>query len=602
MKITTYLTTLITQALTDLTLPVPATIHLEHPADPTHGDYASNVAMVSIGQLAQLPVGDATPQYKNPRQLAEAIKESIQHQLEASSEPSLVTTVTVAGPGFINFHLSEHFLMAEMGRVIEKRGEIVEQVNEGKKAIVEYSSPNIAKPFTIGHLRSTIIGDAVANLMSAVGWTVYKDNHLGDWGTQFGKQIYAIKTWGDEAALDNSSQPVKDLVALYVKFHEEAEKNPALEDEGRAWFKKLEAGDEEARRLWHKCIEWSWKEFKRIYKLLDVNFTENEGKGYGESFFEDKMAPVIAELEAKGLIKESEGAKLIFFPNEQYPPLMVMKKDGATLYATRDLATDYFRLHHYGHDILIVNEVGGEQALYFQQLFAAEQLAGWYQPGQRIHVKHGMYRFKDGKMSTRKGNVIWLEDVLQEAFNRVQAQAKTPLDEQSLWKIAVGAVKWNDLRRESAKDIAFDFDEITNIQGNSGPYLQYTYVRAQSVLSKAEKAINIDKDSLFNNVMQLGESYELAPTEKDILRNIYIYSEIVEKAADEYAPHHLATYLFNLAQTYNTFYNHEIILPKDITTDQVTNQVYFRLALTQAVSMILQHGLGLLGIQTVDQM
>lgn len=600
-------------------------IGIEYPADKSHGDFSSNAALVLFGQLKKEQGQEF--QYNSPREFAQALVSELQTQkIESISE------ITVAGPGFINFVLSDAFLLSKMGSIVQSHGSLLEQLGKGQKIVAEYSSPNIAKPFTVGHLRSTIIGDSLANIFQALGYTVYRDNHLGDWGTQFGKQIYAIKTWGDESQIESAENPVKELVQLYVKFHEEAEKDPSIEDEGRAWFTKLENGDPEARRLWKKCIAWSWKEFEKIYELLDVQFTENNGLGYGESFFEDKMDTVVAELREKGLLQESKGAQLVFFPDDKYPPLMILKNDGSTLYSTRDLATDKFRLETYGPDITIFNEVGAEQSLYFQQLFEIEQMLGWYKPGQRVHVGHGLIRFKDKKMSTRKGNVVWLEDVLAEAYNRV-AVMSPELSEQEIWKIAVGALKWNDLKRKMHLPMVFDWDELTNIKGNSGPYMQYSFVRCLSVLQKAENEAselfaakemrgenrsvltkneaenvvsgasqsnvslsNITKqfDTLINSKSYL--NYQLNDDEKEILRNLNKYSDIVESSASEYAPHHIANYLYELAQSFNTFYaNHKII------TDSV-EQAQLRLLLVSAVAYTIQNGLSLLGIQTVEQM
>jgi len=444
---------------------------VDYPDDPRHGDYATNVALVAAKKLG-----------KQPMELGEELKKNF-------LALSFIERIEVVKPGFINFWISYKALLNE---------KTIANIGKGKAVIVEYSSPNIAKPFTIGHLRSTIIGDAIANLLEATGWDVKRDNHIGDWGTQFGKQIYAIKHWGNEEEIEQSKQPVKLLVELYIKFHDEAEKNPQLEDEAREWFKKLEDGDPEARRLWQKCITWSWNEFDHIYTLLNVSFTENKGKGYGESFFEDKMSLVVDELKEKELLKEGEnGAKLVFFPNDELPPLMILKQDGASLYATRDLATDKFRLDTYGKDVVIINEVGTEQSLYFKQLFKLEEMLGWVTKNQRIHVKHGLYRFKEGKMSTRKGNVIWLKDVLEEAGKRAFAimdEAKKQLQlsayEQALLglKVGIGAIKWSDLKRSAEQDITFDWDDMLTMQGNSGPYIQYTYARTQSVLRKDQTA------------------------------------------------------------------------------------------------------------------
>jgi arginyl-tRNA synthetase len=593
MDITQILQQTITEVLNDLKIQTSnLKIILEYPADKSHGDYATNVAMLVFAKLKQEQ--STNSQFNSPIELAKLISDELNKK-----NLSEISEIKVAGPGFINFTLSDAFLLSKMGLVIKNRADTHDKFGVGKKIIAEYSSPNIAKPFTVGHLRSTIIGDALANMFESCGYQVFRDNHLGDWGTQFGKQIYAIKTWGNEDEIENSENPVKELVKLYVKFHEEAEKDPSLEDEGRAWFTKLEQGDAEARRLWEKCINWSWKEFEKIYQLLNVSFTENNGRGYGESYFEDKMGPVIDELKAKGILQESKGAQLVFFPDDKFPPLMILKNDGSTLYSTRDLATDKFRLEKYGQDITIFNEVGAEQSLYFQQLFKIEQMLGWFKPEQRIHVGHGLIRFKDQKMSTRKGNVIWLDDVLNEAYKRVQTMSEN-LDESSIWTIAVGALKWNDLKRKMHLPFVFDWDELTNIKGNSGPYMQYTFVRCLSVMQKAQDSNdslnNITKhfDILLNNKEYLNSS--LNDDERDILRNLNKYSDIVKSAVNELAPQQLATYLYMLAQSFNTFYASNKIISEN------EHQSQLRLLIVAGVAYTIQHGLGLLGIQTVEQM
>ncbi len=549
---------------------------VEYPADSSHGDYSTNIALIG---------GKSTG--KNPMDLALEIKEKLEERKIAFLEK-----IEVVKPGFINCWITKEELLNNLINIVKGDGEIIPQNGEGREVVIEYSSPNIAKPFTIGHLRSTIIGDAVANLLEAIGWKVHRDNHLGDWGTQFGKQIYAIKTWGNEEEIENSEHPMKILVDLYVKFHEEAEKNPKLEDEAREWFKKLENGDEEARRLWQKCVDWSWKEFDRIYNELGVRFTENDGKGYGESFFDDKMAPVVSELEEKGLLKESEGAKLVFFPQDKYPPLMIMKKDGTTLYATRDLATDKFRVDQYGKDITIINEVGSEQSLYFQQLFETEQLLGWVKKEQRIHIKHGLYRFKDERMSTRTGNVVWLDDVLEEAVDRAKKLGEDVSNETAK-AVGVGAIKWNDLKREAKQDILFDWDDLLTMQGNSGPYLQYTFARTQSILRKAE-TVNFKSDSIGFKFQS--SEITLQSEERDLLRLLTRFADTVGEAAEKYAPQLVASYLFDLAQAYNLFYQKFPILKKE---ESVRN---FRLSLTAATGQVIKQGLSLLGIESPERM
>jgi arginyl-tRNA synthetase len=562
-------------------------IDLSIPENSEHGDYSTNIAFKVTSEKFK---------GNTPREVAEQIIENLNKEKELKE---IISKIEVADPGFINFFISKDALINNLIQILdykEKYGKTTS--NKGKLAIIEYSSPNIAKPFTIGHLRSTIIGDAIANLMEATGWTVLRDNHLGDWGTQFGKQIYAIKAWGNEEEISKSDNPVEDLVGLYVKFHEEAEKDSTIEDKAREWFKKLEDGDPEARRLWKKCVEWSWKEFNRIYNLLEVSFSDefDNGKGLGESFFEDKMTDVINELEEKGLLKTGdEGAKLVFFEKDKYPPAMILKKDGATLYHTRDLATDKYRKVHFDPD-MVINEVGSEQSLYFQQLFEMERMLGWFNKDQRKHIAHGLIRFKEGKMSTRKGNVIWLTKVLEMALKKAYDFSKADMDEKSnytlseeeAWelaqKVGIGALKWNDLKRDPLQNIAFDWDEVLNMQGNSGPYLQYTYARAKSILEKAGFS---------------GTNFELqvssfSQEEEVVLRRLSQFSVIIENAAKIYSPNVLCNYLYELARQFNGFYNKQKVIGSE--------KEAFRLGLTASVAQVLKNGLELLGIQAPNKM
>jgi arginyl-tRNA synthetase len=546
-------------------------ITLSHPETSVHGDFSCSIALQLAKELKQPPL-----------EIAKKIADLIDKE-------DLIEKIEVLPPGFINIFIKPDVLLKEARHFATlETDKHLSETNSGKEAIVEYSSPNIAKPFTIGHLRSTIIGDAVANLLEATGYKVYRDNHLGDWGTQFGKQIYAIKHIGEnnEQMIESSERPIAELVKLYVKFHEEAEKDPSIEDKAREYFKQLEDGDPEMRRLWQRCIEWSFKEFDTIYKKLGVSFTENKGRGYGESFFEDKMDEVLKELESKlsSDYKENKNAKLIYFPDDKYPPLMIIKQDGATLYSTRDLATDNFRKTNYPNVSLIINEVGAEQSLYFQQLYEVEKMLGWFTDDQRVHVKHGMYRFKDMKMSTRKGNVIWLEDVLEEARKKALELTKDGTD--SIADIvSIGALKWNDLKRSSHLDIVFDWNDMLSMQGNSGPYMQYAYVRTLSVLNKAGSL-----ESLETNPESLNEDDLL------LLKQFYKYPEVVELAAKNYAPHLLTTYLYELAQAFSTFYQKNPILKAD------PSEKNNRLLITKATSNIIKHGLSLLGMQTVEKM
>lgn len=542
---------------------------LEHPDMMTHGDFATNVALVLSKQLKKAPV-----------QIAKEIVEKIN-----LNKPEQIEKIEMAGPGFINFYLSAEYFADGIKEIINKKEDYGGKKNsfwsklfskKNQTVIVEYSSPNIAKPFTIGHLRSTIIGDAVANILEFNGKNVIRDNHLGDWGTQFGKLIVALKKWSSIEVIEKSDKPIKDLVDLYVRFHDEAEKDKSLEDEGRAWFTKLEKGDKEARGIWQKCVSLSMKEFERIYNVLDVKFNTS----YGESFYEDKMADVIVDVKKAGIAKESEGAYLVFFENEKYPPLMLLKTDGSSLYALRDLATDKWRKKKYGPDTIIINEVGMEQELQFKQLFETEKLLGYIKEGERVHVAHGLYRFKEGKMSTRKGNVIWLDDVINEAIERAGQ-----INKETAEIVAIGALKFNDLKREAKGDINFDWDEILNLKGDSGPYLQYAYVRAKSILEKAKKE-GIKAEVSGGGFQVTGE------LEKLLVR----FPEVVERAGREYAPHYLTTYLTELTSTFSAFYAKQTVVDKNDAHSGA------RVALVQAFSIVLKNGLNLLGIKVPDRM
>src|SRR3990167_9438293 len=569
-------------------------VELEHPKDEAHGDYATSVALGLAKKLG-----------KSPMEIAKEIVSKV-GAIDGAAK------IEVAPPGFVNFTLTDEAILEAIN------ADVGPNLGQNKrKVIVEYSSPNIAKPFSIGHLRSTIIGDAVANLLEATGWQVFRDNHLGDWGTQFGKEIYAIKTWGNEAAIEQAAEPVKELVALYVKFHEEAETEPGLEDAARAWSKKLEDGDPEARRLWQKCVDWSWREFNRLYDRLGVKFTENNGRGYGEAYFEAKMAPVVAELKEKNLLKESEGAQLGFFENDALPPLMIIRKDGATLYATRDLATDKFRLAHYGADIVVINETGIEQELHFQQLYKIEELLGWYKPGQRVHIKHGHWRFKERKMSTRKGDVIWLEEVLNEAVTRARKLISTsgtaremsePGQKALAEVVGIGALKWNDLKSGPQNNITFDWDEVLNMDGNSAPYMQYAHARACSILRAAGLAVTACPVAracrgLYGDLARPATTSSarsvpaaLNEAERALARRLGRFNETVEHAAAHYAPNTLCNYLYDLAQCFSNFYQTQPVLKAQ------SSERDLRLYLVGATAQVIKNGLKLLGIKAPEKM
>ncbi len=548
-------------------------ILVERPEEKKHGDYSTNIAL-KIAKIIK----------SNPIEIANEITKALSH---LSTEP-LFENIEVVN-GFINFHLFQKVLVDELKKILEEKDNYgSNKIGKSKTIVIDYSAPNIAKPFGIGHLRSTIIGQAVYNLYKFLGYKVIGDNHLGDWGTQFGKLIYAIKEWGSETEI--AKDPIKNLLALYVKFHKKAEKNPALEEGGRQWFKKLEEGDKEAQRIWKKCVKWSLREFDRIYKLLGIKFDLVKG----ESFYQPMLKKIVKEALKKSVAKESQGAIIIEYPNNILPPFMIQKSDGATLYSTRDLATIKYRRTKF-KPFKIIYDVGADQTLHFKQLFSAAELLGWGKSTNYVHVIHGMMRLATGKMQTREGTIIFLENVLEEAIERSKkiVEEKNPkLSEGQKNKIAkivgIGAVKYNDLCRHPATDIIFDWDKILNLEGNSGPYLQYAYARAKSIIRRSKITPN--------KILKNFKTSELKE-EKSLLRVLNQFPEIIRDSAERYSPNLLCNYLFYLAQTFNNLYETLPILKAE--TEKLKIQ---RLALVLATSQIIKNGLKILGIEVLERM
>jgi arginyl-tRNA synthetase len=523
-------------------------IHLETPVEESHGDFSTNIAMA-----------------------ADLNAESVVEKLSKDSDlKGIISKIEVAKPKFINFWLSDKTLVNNLGEVLQKKDEYgSNSIGHGQTVVIDYSSPNIAKRFGIGHLRSTVIGQALYNLYQFLGYKVIGDNHLGDWGTQFGTLLYQITN--QNITLDSLN--IDKLEELYVDFNKKAVDQPELWDEARAWFKKLEEGDKQAKEIWQATVDISLKEFERVYKLLGVKIDF----AYGESFYEDKMTEVLQILREKGISQKSQGAEIVEL--RDLPPAMVIKSDGATTYLTRDLAAINFRIKKWNPQIIIY-EVGADQTLYFKQLFKIADKLGWTKDRELVHIAHGLIRFKEGKMSTRKGRTVKLEEVLEEAikkagqFNKEVAQT-----------VGVGAVKYFDLMHNPQSDIVFDWEKIFVLEGNSGPYLQYTVARTNSVLVKAQK-------SKFQTLKN--ESLELNREELALLRTFAQFEGVIINAAKTYSPNLICNYLFDLAQKYNTFYNQHQILGNENES--------LRLALTQGTNQILKNGLSLLGIETPEKM
>ncbi len=493
--------------------------------------------------------------------------------------------VEVAGPGFINIWLRIEVVQNEFEKIVKaKEGWGVPQKKSKKKIIIEYSQPNIAKPMHVGHLRSTIIGDALANIYDFLGYETVRWNYLGDWGTQFGKLIAAYKLWGDKEEVEKS--PISGLNSLYVKFHEEAEKDPGLEEKGRSEFKKLEDGDRENRELWKWFKEESVKEFNEMYGILGIKFDT----WIGESFYEKELHPLIKELLKDGIAEESDGAIIVPLESRGFPPGLIRKSDGATLYLTRDIANLKYRLKEYKPSrILYVVDNG--QTLHFQQLFAIADILG-LNSAELAHVKFGLVLSGDMKrLSTREGRQIALLDVINEAIERAKkivGDKQPDMDDGEKDKIArivgVGAVKYNDLSQNRQSDITFDWDKMLSLDGNSGPYLQYTYARMMSIVGKANGVPKLDSSAL-----EGGAGVE-------IVMKLSEFPEVVRRVAETYFPHYIANYLYELSKLANKYYEKEPVLRAE------GNLKNLRLNLVAAVAGTLKSGLGLLGIKVAERM
>jgi len=477
--------------------------------------------------------------------------------------------------GFINIWLKTDYLVKESERIgTEEWEKGLGEIGSGKTMVIDYSAPNIAKPFGIGHLRSTNIGQAIYNIYQILGWKCIGDNHIGDWGTQFGKLIVAIKKWGEKPVEEMS---IEDLETLYVKFHEESHIDKTFDDEARDWFSKLENNDTEARDIWQKCVDISLREFNRVYELLGVRID----KTLGESFYQDKMGTVIKLMEDRKLVKESEGAKIVEFPS--MPPAMVMKSNGTTTYFTRDMATVKYRMETWNPD-LIIYEVGADQDLHFRQVFATAKMLDYN--ATFYHVAHGLIRWKDGKFSTRRGDTIHLSEVIEKAIEEAKKIAPDN-DDEKIKAVAIGAIKFNDLASDPKKDIIFDWEKVMSMDGNSGPYLQYTYARCQSVLNKSS-IINSQSS------IKITEFNYTEEEEMSLLREFYKFEEKIVEAGQRFSPAVLAEYLIGLARKYNEFYAKFRVIGEDAEKQ--------RLFLTERTAKILKFGLALLGIESLEKM
>ena len=516
---------------------------------------------------------------KTERKAPQIIAADIAEKIDTAHFDKVVAT----GP-YVNFFLSKAEISGQVIKEVIKDGADYGQQNEGnnQNITIDLSSPNIAKPFSVGHLRSTVIGDALSNIFRKIGYNTIKINHLGDWGKQFGLLMVAYKKWGSQEAVE--ANPIDELLKLYVRINAEIENDPSLDEEGRLWFKKLEDGDPEATELWQWFRDESLTEFNRIYELLGVEFDSLNG----EAFYNDKMDEGIQILEDKGLLQESKGASIVDLEDFNLPPAMIKKSDGATLYITRDIATAIYRARTYNF-VKNVYVVGQEQANHFRQLKAVLKKMGFDWSDDMIHVDFGLVTKNRQKLSTRKGNIILLEPTLLEAISRAKSQieAKNPdleNKEAVARAVGVGAVKFYDLKTDRRNGYDFDLEAMVSFEGETGPYIQYAYARIQSILRKA----NFQPDAEATYSLNDPESWE-------IIKLLQDFGRVVKRAADNYEPSLIAKYAISLAQAFNKYYAHTRILDESPERDS-------RLALSYSTAVVLKEALRLLGVEAPEKM
>ena len=541
-----------------------------------------------ISQLIEIPpkpeMGDfafpcfrlAKSYHKAPPMIAQDLKESIGDQ-------AFLSEIKVVG-GYLNFYVDKAQYAQQ---IIDKYNSTTDygcsDQGKDKTICIDYSSPNVAKNFHVGHLRTSIIGNSLYKIFSKLGYKVVRINHLGDWGTQFGKLIVAYKKWGSREAVEEKG--IEELMDIYVKFHEEAEKDDSLNDEARAWFLKMEQGDEEALEIWQWFRDISLKEFMRVYNILGMEFDSFAG----ESFYRDKTADVIKRLTDDGLLKESQGAMIVPLDEYDMPPCIVAKKDGSSIYATRDLAAILYRKATYNFDRCLY-VTGLEQKLHFAQVFKVIELMGNDYAKNLVHIPYGLVSLKSGKISSRKGNVIFAEDLLRESINKTtsiieEKNPDIPDKEEVAKQVGIGAIIFNDLYNQRIKDVIFDWNKLLNFDGETGPYVQYTYARASSVLRKIGEVPDTIDYTLLTDEASIG-----------LLKEIERYPQVIKDAAERYEPSVIARYSIDLAHAFNKFYHECQINVEDETTK------YTRTNVVKIARYIIKDALSLLGIQCPEQM
>ena len=515
---------------------------------------------------------------QNPAQIASELKDQI-GELETFEK---VETLNA----YINFYSDKAFIQNQVLNEVlkEKENYGKKQIGTGKNVTIDFSAPNIAKPFHIGHIRSTVIGDAIRNIYKALGYNTIGINYIGDYGTQFGVMIAAYKLWGDKKAID--ADPINELLKLYVRYNTEAEDDPKMMDAARQEFRNLEEGQEEAVELWQWFKDLSLKEFDRVYAMLDIEFDNYHGESYNAA----AEPRVISELKEKNLLVDSEGAQIIDLTDEDLPPAIILKSNGSSAYITRDIATAENRDIEYGY-YKNLYVVASQQNLHFQQLRKILKKMGHDYWEDCIHIPFGLVSMKDKTLSTRRGHVIFLEDVLNKAIEKTkEIMADRDADIENINETAqivgIGAVKFQELYNNRIKDYVFNWDNLLNFNGETGPYVQYTYARAKSVLAKAGKEEFAELD--FKNLN--------TPEEMALIKSIAGFEDALIKAHDKYEPSIVSRQIMEIAKNFNKFYNAHQIMVED---EDVKNE---RLALTYAASIVIKEGLALLGIKTVEKM
>ena len=515
---------------------------------------------------------------KAPQMIASDIKEAI-------GTVDFLDEIQVLG-AYINFFVNKETFVKSMVEAAFDDNFGGSDIGNGKTICIDYSSPNVAKNFHVGHLRTTIIGNSLYKIYSKLGYEVVRINHLGDWGTQFGKLIVAYKAWGNEDAVKNDG--VAELMKLYVKFHEEAEKNPSLNDEARAWFSKMENGDEEALKIWQWFKDISLIEYKRTYDLLGIDFDSYNG----ESFYRDKTAAVVDRIQSANLLTESEGAKIVNLEAYDMAPCLILKNDGSSIYATRDLAAIFYRKETYNFEKCLY-VTGQEQKLHFAQVFKVVELLGndWAKD-QLVHIPYGLVSLEGAKLSTRSGNIIYAEDILLEAISKIreiieEKNPNIPDKDETAKKIGVGAVLFNDLYNQRIKDVSFKWEKLLNFDGETGPYVQYTYARCASILRKVEN---------FSPSTDIDCSLITDAEDIELLKEISRFPKVVLDASEKYEPSVVARFAVDVAQSFNKYYNACRINVED---EALRNS---RVTLVHLTKKTIKDALLLLGIQCPEQM